>query len=341
MHELLVIDPAFINSTIPTLRIKTDLIGKRFYFWGGGTADNIAVLTYNGIKDSLRVSAIKARDSGFQPISEKIQKEIRMIVPPKTETDYNFIYDMDGKELIYNLTETKVIRWFNSYPPEKVLINKQYLVLWDEISIDGKTMSQKVFRLVQDTDNLVGLANFFNRSEELTLTDVATKCGLDISFLLTSHTFGLPLRTSSGTILNQFCENYKRGANKLGAERIHENFEDIILESLAEEEEDKEKKELIGGEDGRKSFSLNELLLNGLPSATDAEIFIDNNVQKGFPVEISKAHIASGYLTLYADEEINDYHEAVKIFRTIFGYERIILVDQCDTEYEEYRKWLH
>lgn len=53
MHERLVIDPVFINGIIPTLRMKVDLVGKRLYFWGSGTADNIAVLTYNGVKDFL------------------------------------------------------------------------------------------------------------------------------------------------------------------------------------------------------------------------------------------------------------------------------------------------
>jgi len=342
MHERLVIDPVFINGIIPTLRMKVDLVGKRLYFWGSGTADNIAVLTYNGVKDSLLVSAIKARDSGFTPVPEKIKKEIRMIVPPKTGTDYRFIYDMDGKELIYDLTKMKPIRWFNSYPPEKIELNKHYIVLWDELSIDGKTISQKIFRLAQDSDNLVGLANFFNRSEELILTSTATKCGLDYSFLLIAHTFGLPLRTSSGTFLDLFCENYKRGANKLDTDNLHENFENIILESLAEEEEDKGKKELIGGgEEGSKVFSLTEILVNGFPSVDNAEIFIDNYDQKGFPVKISGAHISDEYLVLYADEEIYDYYNDLKKFRTIFGFERIILIDIDDTEYEEYRKWLH
>jgi hypothetical protein len=344
MHELLVIDPNYINKTIPTLRLKPDLVGKRLYFWDGGTADDIAVLTHDRLKDTLRVSVFKAKDSGFEPIPKKVQEEMEKIIEANTLHINRFIYNMEEKELVYNLGEYKPIIWFYSYPPQKILLNKQYLVIWDEISVDGKTTNQKIFRLVQDTDNLVGLANFYNRSENFIVTGEPTKTGLNYSFLLTAHTFGLPLRVSNQTFLSQYCEKYKRGDNKLDPERIHVNFEDIALKAIDEEEEKKNsKKELIGGKEensGNQSFSLNDII-EEVPSVSEAEIFLNNHSQKGFPVKISNAHLSGGFLVLYAEEDIDDYQVALRLFRTIFNFDRIVLIDLEDTEYEEFRPWLH
>ena len=344
MHESYVVDATYINKTIPTLRLKPDLVGKRLYFWGGGTADDLAVLTHDRTKDSLVVSTFKLRKSGFVPISEEIKKEMKDIINSNALHTNLFIYDMEGKELVYNLGETKYITWFDSYPPQKIVINEQYLVYWNEVSADGKNTDQKVFRLVQDTDNLVGLSNFYNRSGNLILTGVTTDTGLNQSFLLTAHTFGLPLRTSRDTFLHQYCEKHRRGDTKLDPERIHENFQEITLKAIEyEEEKEKTKKELIRG-NGKvfsQNYSLIELLSDGVPPAIDAEVCLKDHSQHGFPVKISAANISSGFLTLYVDDDIENYQEAVGIFRKIFDHDRIILVDSADTEYEEYKRWLH
>jgi len=346
MHERLIVDPTLINKTIPTLRLKADLVGKRLYFWRNGTADDISVLRYTKKDDILRVFVQKTNSSGWTPIPLKIKNEVEKFSKENSLPENEFIYDMKGEKLIYNLTNSEQITWFFSYPPLDVKVNQQYLVYWDEISTDGKTVTQKISRLVQDTDNLAGLATFFNKSTQFVLADESpTDEGLNLSFLLTARTFGLPLRTSNNTFLRQYCERYLRGDNKLDPESFHENFQNIALGVIEnKEEEEKSKKELIGGngkEVGSKSFYLSEILDNGMPFVDDAEIDLNNHSQKGFPVQISNAHIASGYLVLYAEDEMEDYHATLKIFRNIFDFDNILLIALDDTEYEEFRGWLH
>ena len=350
MHERLIIDANYVKSAIPSIRTKTDLAGKRLYYWYGGTIDDVAVLDYDKKKDELIVRVKSTKTTGFELTPQKIKDEINEIVKDSTLENLRLIYDMEGKELIYNMTESVPILWFFSYPPTTVTIHKEYLVLHTEIAKDGKYSTQKVYRLVQDTDNLVGLSNFMNRSKDFILTGSSTGFGLNLSFLLTAYTFSLPLRTSKDTNLNAYYETFKRGDNKLDPERIHENFSDIILNAMEDqEEEDKRKKELIGGNYtlnnlervGVKSFPLKDLLANGLPGVIKAEIDLENHSQKGFPVRISHAHISSGFLVLHADEEMEDYQKVLSTFKTMFGWEMIVLIALDDTEFGGLSGWLH
>lgn len=349
MHERLIIDANYIDTSIPSIRTKGDLTGKRLYFWCGGTIDDIAILSYNKMKDELRVNVKATRTSGFVPIPPRIKKEVKALASANKQNEVRFIYDMDEKDLIYNLTESLPILWFSSCPPTAVTINKHYIVLYTERTKDGKYMTQKVFRLVQDSDNLVGLSNFMNRSKEFICMNNMTKSGLNLSFLLTSHTYGLPLRTSTKTNLNEFCETYERGENKLDSDIIHENFSDIVLGAMEDqEEEDKRKKEIVGGDyslnnlkGNIKTYSLEDLFTSGIQEVARAEISIEGHSQKGFPVRISSAHITNGFLVLYAEEEVDDYHEAQRLFKIIFGWEKIVLISLDDTEYEDHWSWQH